>query len=188
MQPQMQRFSHPVSLFLKTMLILGTLSITLLFANSLLWKSSSVKKSYSPAWVDASYGAPASVVKKALYFNTTAKFDAKALKVLPIPSDGAGTLYLFDFRSPQLCGVGGCVYLLYHESGKLMLQLTVNPHIPPKDELVKVSQLTYNGFPCLTFTQTTDMESIVSRSKYCYGGKQFEYIGDEFTPVGKQEI
>jgi hypothetical protein len=166
----------------------ATLAITcvvLFVVPALLLKSNFSKKSHAPTWQDASDIAPPSLVKKALSFDSTGRIDDKSIKVMQIPSQGSGHLYIFDFRSPQLCGVGGCVYLVYHESGKLLLQLIANPNLPPKEELFRTSDTVINGFPCLVVTQTTATENMVSHTQYCYQSGRFVRLNEAFSTVGQ---
>ena len=47
-------------------------------------------------------------------------------------------LFIFDFRSSQLCGIGGCLYQIYHSEGKRFLEIIANPQLPPSQQLIKV--------------------------------------------------
>ncbi|NJL10135.1 MAG: hypothetical protein HC908_08095 [Calothrix sp. SM1_7_51] len=104
---------------------------------------------------------------------------------MKIPSQGAGALYIFDFRSPQFCGIGGCFYAVYHEGGNLVLQLIANPYLPAKEKLVRASDKVIGGFPCLAVTQPTAREKMVSHSEYCYQNGRFIRFNQTFSQVGQ---
>ncbi len=169
----------------KSQVIVVISGLVLFVVSALLLKSNFSKKSHAPTWQDASDIAPPSLVKKALSFDSTGKIDDKSIKVMQIPSRGSGQLYIFDFRSPQLCGIGGCVYLVYHESGKLLLQLIANPNLPPEEQLFRISDTVIDEFPCLVVTQTTATENMVSRTQYCYQSGRFVRLNEAFSVVGQ---
>jgi hypothetical protein len=135
-------------------------------------------------WENVGDNTPKSLIEKVLSIGFTSKVDQKSIKVIRIPSQGAGTLYIFDFRSSQLCGVGGCIYPVYHESGKLLLQLIANPHLPPQEKLIQVADIVRQGFPCLVVTQNTTTQNMVSRSLYCYQGDQYVRFNEILTSAG----
>lgn len=134
-------------------------------------------------WTDAQNILPASLIKRALRENSTSDVEAKSIKVLQVPSQGAGKLYIFDFQSPQLCGANGCVYPVYQESGKLVLSVIVNPNLPKGEVLIRADNTVQNGFSCLVITQTTSIEGMVSRSQYCYQGAGFVKLNEALTKV-----
>lgn len=167
----------------KAQVIVVISCLVLFVVSALLVKFNFSKKSHAPIWQDARNSAPPSLVKKVLSFDSTGRIDDKSIKVMQIPSQGSGHLYIFDFRSPQFCGVGGCVYPVYHESGKLLLQLIASPNLPPKEELFRTSDTVINKFPCLVVTQTTATENMVSRTQYCYQSGRFVRLNEAFSVV-----
>jgi hypothetical protein len=93
------------------------LAITISVANVNIFKNSR-----APTWKNIPDNVPSSVIKKVLSTDVIRQVDENSIKVMQIPSSGAGTLYIFDFRSPKLCGTFGCFYQVYHESGQLFWQ------------------------------------------------------------------
>ncbi|MBF2016909.1 MAG: hypothetical protein IGS23_17280 [Rivularia sp. T60_A2020_040] len=91
-----------------------------------------------------------------------------------ISSHDAGNLYIFDYGSPQLCCVAGCLYSVYNPKGKVLLEFIANPYLPPKEKLVQVSETVNQGFPCLNITQSTDTDKLLSQTEFCY--QQGKYI------------
>jgi hypothetical protein len=166
----------------QVILVIGIVTSFVLVA--LIVKLKLLYSSNAPTWKNAKDNAPQSVVKKALSFDSTLRIDEKSVKVVPMPSQNAGTLYIFDFRSPQLCGIGGCLYEVYHESGKLLLQLIANPNLPPKENLIAFADTESQGFPCLIFTQNTTSENMVSRTLYCFQGEKYVRFNQALTSVG----
>jgi hypothetical protein len=102
---------------------------------------------------------------------------------MQIPSSGSGKVYIFDFRSSQLCGTGGCVYPMYHERGKLLLLLIANPNLPPKEDLIKISDTVNQGFPCLVITQNTTIYNMVSHIQYCYESGKYARFNESLTSI-----
>ncbi|BAY23855.1 hypothetical protein NIES2100_36480 [Calothrix sp. NIES-2100] len=177
--------TYNIKLLIILMLILAFLSLTLA---CFLWVfNSSSNKSRTPTWKPAKEIVNAPLFKKVLANASTNKLDDQAVKVMPITSSNGVHVFVFDFRSPQLCGASGCLYQVYHESGKLLLQVIANPHLPPKEDLIKVSSRDLQAFPCLIFTQTTDMENMVSRTDYCFDSGRYTRFGETWTDVGALE-
>lgn len=140
-------------------------------------------------WGGANAVAPAEVVRVALMQNylplkTQKPLDENQLKALKVPSLGAGTLYVIDFNSPQLCGTGGCLYAVYTQQGRSVLRLLLNPNLPNKTPLFSVSEQSRNGFYCLVVAQSTGKEDTVSRSRYCYEGTGFTLVNSSITKGG----
>ncbi|EKE99550.1 hypothetical protein FDUTEX481_09810 [Tolypothrix sp. PCC 7601] len=158
-------------------------TIIVLYSLVLNMKSSS-NKSYAPTWKPAKEIVNAPLFKKVLAHASTNKLDDQAVKVIPISSSDGIHVFVFDFHAPQICGAGGCLYQVYHESGKLLLQVMANPHLPPKEDLIRVSSRDIQVFPCLIFTQTTDMENIVSRTDYCFDSGRYTRFGETWTGIG----
>jgi hypothetical protein len=182
MQPKLR--IYPKFKFYKYQVILVIGCIASFVIPALVLKLNLLQNSRVPTWKDAKDNVPQSLVKKALSFDSTGRVDEKSVKVMQIPSQGAGTLYIFDFRSPQLCGINGCVYEVYHETGKLLLQLIANPNLPPKENLIQVANTVHQGFPCLIFTQNTTTENMVSRTLYCYQGERYVRFNQALTTAG----
>lgn len=162
-------------------LLLAFLSLTLA---CFLWLFNSLSnKSNTPNWKSAKEIVNAPLLKKVLSSASTNKLDEKAVKVMPITSSDGVHVFVFDFHSPQLCGAGGCLYQVYHESGKLLLQVIANPQLPPKEDLIRVSSRDLQTFPCLIFTQTTDIENMVSRTDYCFDSGRYTRFSETWTAV-----
>ncbi|BAY67050.1 hypothetical protein NIES22_71940 (plasmid) [Calothrix brevissima NIES-22] len=178
MQLKLNRFTR-LKLF-KYQAMLAIATIFSLLGTAFLFKVHIANNNRTTTWRNAKEIAPPLLIKKVLSLNPIARIDDKSLKVMQIPSQGAGDLYIFDLRSPQLCGIGGCLYLIYHESGKLLLPLIANPNLPPKEELMRASNTITGKFPCLVVTQPTLNENILSRTKYCYQNQKFIRFNEEF--------
>jgi hypothetical protein len=166
-------------------LIIGLVLLTtiIVLSSLVLNLKSSSNKSRTPTWKSAKDVVNERLLKQVLASASTNKLDEKAVKVMPITSSDSVHVFVFDFHSPQLCGASGCLYQVYHESGKLLLQVIANPHLPPKEDLIKVSSRALQAFPCLIFTQTTDMENMVSRTDYCFDSGRYTRFGETWTAV-----
>ncbi|MDF5724427.1 MAG: histidine kinase [Rhizonema sp. PD37] len=161
--------------------------IALFVVPALLVNQTSSTNSVRP-WTVAQDIAPASLIERALRQNSIGGVEAKSIKVLQVPSHGAGKLYIFDFQSPQLCGAGGCIYPVYQESGKLVLSIIANPNLPKGEMLIRADDTVQNGFSCLVITQSTHTEGMVSRSQYCYQGTGFVKFNEALTKVGENFV
>ncbi|MBW4559175.1 MAG: histidine kinase [Trichormus sp. ATA11-4-KO1] len=161
--------------------LLASVSVLTLLVITFLLKANLSNSRRTETWNNAKEITSPFLLKKALSFNSTGRIDSKSIKVMPVPSQGGGNLYIFDFRSPQLCGIGGCLYLVYHESGKLVFSLIAHQNLPPKEEVIRTSDTIANEFPCLVVTQPTANENIVSRTDYCYQGEGFIRFNQVFS-------
>ncbi|AFY57299.1 hypothetical protein Riv7116_4889 [Rivularia sp. PCC 7116] len=113
------------------------------------------------------------------------KLEKKSIKVLKISLNGAGELFVFDYRSPELCGVAGCLYEVYHSEGERLLQIIADSKLPSSQKLIHVKNYTFMPFPCLIFTQKTNMNSMVSLNKYCFDTGKYNHFHETWTPVEK---
>ena len=113
------------------------------------------------------------------------KLDKKSIKVLKISLDSGGELFVFDYRSPKLCGVGGCLYEVYHSEGERFLQIIADPKLPASQKFLHVKNYTFMPFPCLIFTQKTNMNSMLSLNKYCFDLGRYTHFHETWTPIGK---
>jgi hypothetical protein len=136
-------------------------------------------------WQDAENLAPKPLLKTVLAQKLIRNLDISSIKVLKIPSRSAGNLYIFDYRSPQLCGAGGCLYSVYNEPGNILLEFNANPYLPPKENLIQATDIDNSGFPCLMITQSTRQENIVSRTRYCHHKDKYIRLNQALTEVDK---
>ena len=134
-------------------------------------------------WQNAVDVVPEPLFTKVVSFLSKTKVDKKSIKVLKIPFPGAGELFVFDYRSPQLCGVGGCLYEVYHESGEHLLEIIANPNLPPSQQLIKVEDSISKAFPCITFIQKTTMTRMVSLNKYCFNTGRYMRFNETWTTI-----
>jgi hypothetical protein len=135
-------------------------------------------------WQDAENIAPQSLLKTVLSQKAIQNLDVSSIKVLKIPSRAAGNLYIFDYRSPQLCGAGGCLYSVYNESGNMLLEFIANPYLPQKENLIQATDIDNSGFPCLIITQPTSKANIVSRTRYCHHKDKYIRLNQGLIEVG----
>ncbi|MBW4628995.1 MAG: histidine kinase [Brasilonema octagenarum HA4186-MV1] len=182
MQSRLKQFPVVKSPYHQALLAVGC--VALFVVPALFFRViSSRNRDRSLTWTAAQDIAPASLIQTAISQNSTGGVDAKKVKVLQVPNQGKGALYIFDFQSPQLCGAGGCLYAVYHESGSLLLNAIANPKLPKGEALFKVDDVVRNGFSCLVITQTTTTPLMVSRTQYCYQGTGFVRVYEELTPM-----
>jgi hypothetical protein len=91
---------------------------------------------------------------------------------------------IFDYRSPRLCVTGGCLYSVYKEPGNILLEFIANPYLPPKENLIQITDIDNSGFPCLIITQPLSKANIVSRTRYCDHKGKYIRLNQTLTEVG----
>ena len=138
-------------------------------------------------WESAEGIVPQSLLKQVLSQKSTRPTDISSIKVMRISSQGAGNLYLFDYASPQLCGATGCLYSVYNESGKVLLEFIANPYLPVAEKLVQVSETVNQGFPCLNITQSIDTDKLLSQTEFCYQQGKYIRLNQDFISGEKHE-
>jgi hypothetical protein len=180
MQPLLRQ---PLGLKLSKYKVITLAAIITILTIMLFFKFSPALNNRATTWKSALNNTPASLLKKVLSTDMKTEIDQKLVKVMQIPSRGAGQLYLFDYRSPKLCGVKGCIYSMYTESGELMFQVIANPYLPPLVNLFQVSETVNQKFPCLVITQGTANENMLSRTLYCYQGHEYARFNESLTAI-----
>ncbi|BAZ40225.1 hypothetical protein NIES4101_61860 [Calothrix sp. NIES-4101] len=161
---------------------ISVIAFSVLFLITYLSPNSKLKLT---GWQNAENLASKPLLKTVLSQKLIRNLDISSIKVLKIPSRSAGNLYIFDYRSSQLCGAGGCLYSVYNQSGNILLEFIANPYLPPKENLIQVTDIDNSGFPCLIITQPTVKENIVSRTRYCHGNEKYIRLNQALTEVGK---
>jgi hypothetical protein len=172
--PSIKLENYRLIFFILVFVFVASFLITYLSSNSKL-----------TGWQDADNLAPKPLLKTVLAQKLIRNLDISSIKVLKIPSRSAGNLYIFDFRSPQLCGTGGCLYSLYSESGNILLEFIANPYLPPMENLIQAINIDSSGFPCLIITQPTSKVNVVSRTRYCHHKDKYIRLNKSLTEVGK---
>ena len=131
-------------------------------------------------WESAEIVVPKSLIKQVLSQKSTRYLDISLIKVMQIPTQGAGNLYIFNYGSPQLCGAAGCLYSVYNDSGKLLLEFIAHSQIPKSQKLIKVGENVNQGFPCLNITQITDTNKLLSQTEFCYQNSHYIRLNKSF--------
>jgi hypothetical protein len=176
--------NHAISKMQRGYAFVLILCVALVVVTISILNINSLENSRASTWKSAEDSTPQPLLKKILSQDSIRHINISLIKVMQVPSQGTGNLYIFDFRSPQLCGTGGCFYSVYNESGKPLLKLIANSHLPPKENLIQVSNTVRQGFPCLVITQNTAMENMVSRTQYCYQDREYVRFNQALTAVG----
>ena len=154
-------------------MIIMTLTISTLY--KVLFKNDSII-----TWKNADEVVPKPLIKKVFTQKATRYLDISSIKVMQIPSQGAGNLYIFDYGSPQMCGVGGCLYAVYNSYGQTLLEFIANPKLPKSQKLIKVGENFNQGFPCLTITQGTNTDKLLSQTEFCYQNGHYVRLNKSF--------
>ena len=151
---------------------------------STLYKSSFKNHSIT-TWENADEVIPKPLLKKVVTQKSTRYLDISLIKVMQIPSNGSGDLYIFDYGSPQLCGAGGCLYSVYNSDGKTLLEFIANSKLPKSQKLIKVGENVNQGFPCLNITQITDTDKLLSQTEFCYQNSTYVPLNKNFITEKK---
>lgn len=170
------------SLFALCILIATSLWILSLISNSNKYQ---FNKKSEYVWENAYDAVPQSLLAQVKSSLPETKLKKKSIKVLKISLDSAGELFVFDYRSPELCGVGGCLYEVYRSEGERLLQIIANPNLPPSQQLIKVDDSIFKPFPCLIFTQNTTYKRMVSENEYCFDTGKYRHFHESWTPIEK---
>ena len=138
-------------------------------------------------WKKASSFAHLSLLKEVLSQKPTRHLNISSIKIMHIKSISTDDVYIFDFNSPHLCGISGCLYSIYKADGKLLAEFIANPYLLPKEKLIQVSDTINQGFPCLIISQNTNTKNLLLQTQFCY--QQYKYIrfNENFTVGGKIE-
>ncbi len=161
-------------------IIIMTLTVSTLYQSLL--KNHSIT-----SWKNADEVVPKPLLKKVITKKSTRYLDISSIKVMQIPSRGASNLYIFDYGSPQLCGTAGCLYSVYNSDGKTLLEFIANPKLPKSQRLIKVGKNVNQGFPCLTITQATDTDKLLSQTEFCYQNGHYIRLNKNFITKTESE-
>ena len=185
MQPNLCNF-YKIRLSKSQTILLIICIIVMTLIVSTLYKSSFKNHSIT-TWENADEVIPKPLLKKVVTQKSTRSLDISSIKVMRIPSQSAGNLHIFDYGSPQLCGVGGCLYSVYNSDGKTLLEFIANPQLPKSQKLIKVGENVNQGFPCLNITQITDTDKLLSQTEFCYQNGHYIRLNKSFISENKNE-
>ncbi len=171
----------------KSQIIILIICIIIMTLTVLTLYKSLFQSHHITTWENADEVIPKPLLKEVVTKKSTRYLNISSIKVMQIPSQGAGNLYIFDYGSPQLCGAAGCLYSVYNDSGKTLLEFIANPQLPTAQELVKVSKTAYQGFPCLTITQSINTDKLLSQTKFCYQQGKYILLNKNFITKTESE-
>ena len=183
MQPHIYKFSK-LQLSKHKVIYLALLIIFVILIIFAFYNHLSTKKRIT-TWENADEVIPKPLLKKVVTQKSTRYLDISSIKVMRIPSNGSGDLYIFDYGSPQLCGAGGCLYSVYNSDGKTLLEFIANPKLPKSQKLIKVGENVNQGFPCLTITQIIDTDKLLSQTEFCYQNGHYVRLNKSFISEKK---
>lgn len=153
------------------------------------------EKSNTTGWQNAAVAAPEELVHQAVEQNylsapEAATLDFNRVKVLPITASKSKPLYIFDFNTPNLCGIGGCLYVGYTQDGTPVLRLMLQPKLPKNVPLFAASDKFHSGFPCLIVSQLSsdnrtakNFKNLLIKNLYCYSGSGFALFNSSVTEI-----
>ncbi len=146
-------------------------------------------------WQPAALSAPPGLMEQVVRENIEGEWlgDPGRMQILKVQgTDQRKPLYLIDSKiqhecpprgcdplQDPLCGSAGCAYLGYIEDGKSYRQVFneyLKSSLPPGVPFLRVSKQLNSGFPCLEFTELTNVMDADSLqiTRFCY--KKNKYI------------
>lgn len=128
-------------------------------------------------WENTKASLSLSLLNKVI--NDKPKINPDNLRFISLSKD----MYLFDFNSPEFCGIAGCVYSLYDSTGKSRLEIVADSSLPPqsKFKFIDIKQNTSNEFPCIIFSQADWIEPKISHTEFCYVQSKFRPVNQSFS-------
>ncbi len=110
-----------------------------------------------------------------------------SLWVRVIPGrDRRHQLYIFDFRTDELCGEIGCLYAIYTPRQQRVFSGLLDTPLSEKSAFEGVRRYSREGFPCLRINQNKSEELQVS-NLYCYQGTRLVRINRSFIARNPSE-
>jgi hypothetical protein len=101
----------------------------------------------------------------------------------------AGQLYLIDTRIRQtvkesqpnlLCGAENCLFLGYNFKRQRVLNIYLNPKLPPKVPLIQPISELRESLPCLRINQLEQHK--IRTTKLCFTGTTYETVETQLLP------
>jgi hypothetical protein len=180
---QFKKLSFPSQICIASCIIIPfCLTIALLIA-----------KPNSQDFVDARSIAPSSLIKKAIadnYFSMNTTLSPKSLKI-----EGENPIYIFDFNTPDLCGLSGCLYVGYVPDGSKALSLYLKDL--PKNVKLFAADGAQNHYPCIAISQPYQAthqgnlplkislaENRIVKNRYCYQGGKMVSVFQQLVEGG----
>jgi hypothetical protein len=111
------------------------------------------------------------------------QIDIDQMQLLKVES-----LYLIDTRMKTkakdsqnpLCGDENCLFLGYTTQRRRVLNIYLNPHLPPKMPLIQSLDESREGLPCLRINQLEQHK--IRKSKLCFTGNTYETVETQLLP------
>jgi len=122
----------------------------------------------SQDFVDAWSVAPWTLIKKAMHENYAA-VNGQIIRPKALNFTAEQDLYVFDFNTPNLCGIRGCLYAVYTGERQRVLSLYLRVNLPKSVKLFS-TEGKQNGYPCLAITQFQLKTKRLVQTRYCYQG------------------
>ncbi|MBD2694165.1 hypothetical protein [Anabaena catenula] len=87
-----------------------------------------------------------------------------------------GNFKLFNFNTPEVCGVLGCLYAGYwFKPNQPITQVFLsylNPNLPPGKQLLAIGETRNQSLPCIKVLQTENQQ--LRQLNYCFNGNRYQ--------------
>lgn len=140
-------------------------------------------------WNKAVDFVPSSVVRQVIVENTGLNPKASAENILAWKVTGKdGNFILFNFNTPDVCGVLGCLYAGYwfkkYQPITQVFLSYLNPKLPPGEKLLAVGNNHGLLLPCIIVMQTEKQQ--IRQLNYCFNGNHYQVADSQvFTNYHK---
>ena len=167
----------PFSIKSKYQFRLKIIAVTLVFTILIIFFIFTSNQAKDFRWEDANTSISLSLLNRVI--NDKPQIKPNNLKFMKLSKN----IYLFDFNSPEFCGIAGCIYSLYDATGRSRLEIVVDSSLPPqsKFKFIDVKQNTSNKFPCIIFSQADWIEPKISHTEFCYIQSKFRPVNQTFS-------
>ncbi|GEM_PF-2654817 len=137
--------------------VLVGVATTTIYTGFLVFKSHK-----DPEWNQASKIIAQNLLTQIIQANATDTIDPEAIKAMKLDQG----IILIDFRSQNLCGQAGCLYVAYTKEGSRVLSLILQP----QSDLFTINQADPNR-TCIDIRQPQDNQTLIHT--YCHEGDKF---------------
>lgn len=164
----------------KQMSLGGSLAVVLILSVKFMLMSGPAVNQFAPAYKVV----PNRLLNQAIAENYldpgNAPLDREAIEVMKLSGQSGPTFYIFDFKTPKLCGLTGCLYSIYTRDGDRTLSLFLHTNLPGEVPLFQAEAQTSSGLPCITIRQpdpTADLQNptTIIATQYCYQHRTQEF-------------
>ncbi len=106
------------------------------------------------------------------------KYPLEKANVIEV-NDKSNHYYFIDFNNPNLCGSGGCLFLLSDNKGNELVSQLLSRQLPKNVNLFSLQENTSDDATlkkCFLIAQSSKQVNTINYKKYCHVGNTFTLI------------